>query len=181
MKNRRINYGFQGIEVDGSQTRRGLARRKLALHPEQAENVKVTCYKYFYEIPKIRALVRWLNAESGFLHPDGKWTKTKVKTILAYTGNTGTFFYGQAESVYFEDFQGLRGATIPSLCGYVEPHGLSIAELGDRLALYWSQCATDHDLQRAIEQPEAGWWFGTRRSCTKYAETKSHMSSPTRT
>lgn len=62
----------------------------------------------------------------------------------------------QASTTYFEDFQGLRGATIPSLCGYVEPHGLSIAELRERLAHYWSECATDHDLQRAIEQSEDG-------------------------
>jgi hypothetical protein len=62
----------------------------------------------------------------------------------------------QASTAYFEDFQGFRGATIPSLSEHVEPNGLSIAELRERLAMYWSQCASDHDLERAIAQPELG-------------------------
>lgn len=59
-------------------------------------------------------------------------------------------------TTYFEDFQALRGASITNLSAHVATESLTIAELREKLAPYWSQCATDQDLQQAIERPEAG-------------------------
>jgi DNA invertase Pin-like site-specific DNA recombinase/biotin operon repressor len=103
----KLNYGYQGLEVEGQMTRRGRKRRRLAIHPEEAARVIIIFEKFLYEFRCKRALVRWLNDESDFPPPEnsqtGEWTITIVETILSYEGYIGRFFYGEEESVFLSE------------------------------------------------------------------------------
>lgn len=97
-----MTFGYQGVEVEGRETRQGRPRRRYAIDPEAAEWVKRVFEWHVRDRMSRATIVRRLNKEGAPLSPrctTGRWTSLAVKTLLANPRYRGEWSYGRKEAV----------------------------------------------------------------------------------
>ena len=99
-----VSFGYAGVPTDGPPTRRGLARRRLAIDPSAGPVVVRVFGWYVADRLPIAEIVRRLNADPGVppppKSPDGGWTGGAVRTLLRNPRYRGQWRYGATETVW---------------------------------------------------------------------------------
>ncbi|MFP4053561.1 MAG: recombinase family protein [Phycisphaerae bacterium] len=97
-----ITFGYRGIEVEGTATRKGKPRRTYAVDEEQAQWVRRVFRWHVIDRLGLAGIVRRLNERRVPLPPrctSGRWTYLAARKLLANPRYRGEWAYGRTKAV----------------------------------------------------------------------------------